>query len=228
MIHCLIVDDEPIARSIIEKYVLKTPGLQLSGQLDNALDVIEYLKSHEVDLLFLDINMPGITGIDLLKSLYKPPHVIITTAYSEYGAESYNFDVVDYLLKPIPFERFLKAIQKLEKSTSEHALNQDDEFIFLKEDQTTHKVLVKDIRYVEAYGNYVKVHTSSSMLIVRSTLQKIISEVSETLIQIHKSYLVSKNFIQSLDRESVLLDGEVRLPISNSYRGKIQSEIKGS
>ena len=178
-----------------------------------------------MDLIFLDINMPGITGIDLLKSLYKAPHVIITTAYSEYGAESYNFDVVDYLLKPIPFERFLKAIQKLDKSNSQNQPDQESDYIFLKEDQTTHKVLVKDIRYVEAYGNYLKVHTPTNKLIVRTTLQKLLKNLNETLIQIHKSYLVSKHFVQSVDRESVLLDEGVSLPISNSYRNHVLSQL---
>ena len=225
MIHCLIVDDEPIARNILEKYIIKTPGLQLIGQLDNALEVVEFIKTHKVDLIFLDINMPEMSGIELLKSLLSPPEIIITTAYSQHGAESYDYNVVDYLLKPIPFERFLKAIQKLEKPNSKNPTEEDRKYIFLKEDQTIHKVLVKDIRYVQAYGNYLKVHTQSNTLIVRTTLQKLLMNLKETLIQIHKSYLVSKHFIQSIDRESVLLDQDECLPISNSYRNNILSQI---
>lgn len=225
MIHCLIVDDEPIARSIIEKYVLKTPGLQLSGQLDNALEVVDFIKNNPVDLIFLDINMPEITGIDLLKSLYKAPQVIITTAYSEYGAESYNYDVVDYLLKPIPFERFLKAIQKLDDPETLEHKTEEQQSIFLKEDQTTHKVRIKDIRYVQAYGNYLKVYTPTSTLIVRITLQKLLERLNGSLVQIHKSYLISKHFIQSMDRESVTLDQGECLPVSNSYRSQLLSQV---
>ena len=131
--------------------------MELVGQLDNALSVLEFLKTHEVDLIFLDINMPELSGIDLLKSIYKPPKVIITTAYSEYGAESYNYNVVDYLLKPIPFARFLKAIQKVTDMSSEKNKGpQEMEYVFLKEDQITYKVFNKDIRYVQAFGNYIK------------------------------------------------------------------------
>ena len=226
MIHCLIVDDEPIARSIREKYVIKTPGLQLIGQLDNALEVVEFIKTHQVDLIFLDINMPEMTGIDLLKSLLNPPEIIITTAYSQHGAESYDYNVVDYLLKPIPFERFLKAIQKLEKPNLNNPNDEDSNYIFLKEDQTIHKVLVKDIRYVQAYGNYLKVHTQTNTLIVRTTLQKLLKNLGDSLLQIHKSYLVSKHYIQSMDRESVLLDQGECLPISNSYRNNFLSQIE--
>lgn len=225
MIHCLIVDDEPIARSILEKYIIKTPGLQLVGQLDNALEVVEFLKKHKVDLIFLDINMPEMTGIDLLKSLLSPPEIIITTAYSQHGAESYDYNVVDYLLKPIPFERFLKAIQKLENPSSKNSTDAQSNYIFLKEEQTIHKVMVKDIRYVQAYGNYLKVHTQTNTLIIRTTLQKLLLNLNETLIQIHKSYLVSKYFIQSMDRESVMLDQGESLPISNSYRTNILSQL---
>lgn len=226
MIHCLIVDDEPIARSIIEKYVHKTPGLELSGQLDNGLEVVEFIKNNPVDLIFLDINMPEITGIDLLKSLYKAPQVIITTAYSEYGAESYNYDVVDYLLKPIPFERFLKAIQKLKHTEVQGNKAEEQQFIFLKEDQTTHKTLVSDIRYVQAYGNYLKVHTKDKTLVVRITLQKLLASLEGALIQIHKSYLISKHFVQTMDRESVTLDQGECLPVSNSYRSQLLSGIE--
>ena len=225
MIHCLIVDDEPIARNIIAKYVAKTPGLHLSGQLDNALEVVDFLKNHEVDLIFLDINMPEMSGIDLLKSLLHPPEIIITTAYSQHGAESYDYDVVDYLLKPIPFERFLKAIQKTGKAITNGPKAEPDEFVYLKEDQTTHKVLVQDIRYVQAYGNYLKVHTRTGTLVVRITLRKLLDSLADTLIQIHKSYVVSRHFIQSISRESVLLDQGESLPISNSYRNHLQSEI---
>ncbi len=222
MIQCLIVDDEPIARSILEKYVNRTPGLQLVGQLDNALSALEFLSNHSVDLILLDINMPELSGIELLKSLYRSPMVIITSAYAQYGAESYEYNVVDYLLKPIPFARFLKAIQKVSEVHARRSKESEDpEYVFLREDQTTHKIFKKDIRYVQAFGNYVKVFTTSDMLVVRKTLRDFATELSGSLIQIHKSYLVSRSYIQFMDRETITLDQQEALPISKTYRENI-------
>ena len=215
---CLIVDDEPIARSILEKYVGKTPSLELAGSIDNALDVLTFLKEGEIDLMFLDINMPEFTGIDLLKSLRNPPAVIITTAYSEYGAESYEYDVVDYLMKPIPFERFLKAIQKVEDLKTEQEPESKPPYLFLKEDHTTHKVLLADIHYVQAYGNYIKVFLEDKMLLVRKTISEMESETKDHLIRIHKSYLVSFSAIQGISGNEVILSNNERLPIGKVYK----------
>ena len=227
--RCLIIDDEPIARNILQKYVARTPHLELAGSLDNALEVISFLNDHEVELVFLDINMPEFTGIDLLKSMHKAPAVIITTAYSEYGAESYDYSVVDYLLKPIPFERFLKAIQKAtnpimktieEKETSKKVL-------FLKEDQLTHKVALSEIRFVQAYGNYIKVFTTGKTLVVRKTVSEIEQLTEDQLIRIHKSYLVSPACIDHIEGNEIKLEDGKTLPIGKVYRPNLEITIKG-
>ncbi len=222
MMNCLIVDDEPIARSILEKYVDKTPSLRLAGSIDNALDVLGYLSEDKVDLMFLDINMPEFTGIDLLKSMRHPPAIIITTAYAEYGAESYEYDVADYLMKPIPFERFLKAIQKvgerIEDAPQEASPSQGVGFIFLKDDHVTHKVLVKDILYAQAYGNYIKVFLQDKMLLVRKTISDLEAETSGGLIRIHKSYLVSLHHIEATAGNEVVMPSGQRLPIGKVYK----------
>ena len=224
-LRCLIVDDEPIARSILEKYVSKTPYLQLAGTLDNALGVVPFLNQHEVDLIFLDINMPEFTGIDLLKSMHKAPEVIITTAYSEYGAESYDYAVTDYLLKPIPFERFMKAIHKVtEKSRGE---NTSGKILFLKEDQLTHKVALENISHVQAYGNYIRVFTREKTLVVRKTIAEMESVTRKHLIRVHKSYLIAPTCIKRIDGNEIRLDNGTKVPIGKVYRQNLDSTIKG-
>ena len=217
--RCLIVDDEPIARNILEKYVVKTPSLELAGSIDNALEVLQFLKEGTIDLMFLDINMPEFTGIDLLKSMRNPPAIVITTAYSEYGAESYEYDVADYLMKPISFERFLKATQKAQDRRVRQ--NTGPSYLFLKEDTTTHKVLPAHIRYVQAYGNYIKVFLEGNMLLVRKTIAEIEAETKGYLIRIHKSYLVSQTAIQRIASNEVVLSDSQRLPIGKVYKREI-------
>ena len=227
-LHCLIIDDEPIARNILEKYVTRTPHLQLAGSLDNALAVIPFLNDHAVDLIFLDINMPEFTGIDLLKSMHKAPAVIITTAYSEYGAESYDYAVVDYLLKPIPFERFLKAIQKATEQAESFAEGATSKkVLFLKEEQQTHKVAVEDIRYIQAYGNYIRVFMMGKTLVVRKTVSEIEGETSDQLIRVHKSYLISPTCIDHIVGNEIKLEDGPRLPIGRVYRQNLERAIKG-
>lgn len=231
-LNCLIVDDEPIARSILEKYVSKTPMLSLAGSIDNALDVINQLSEGNIDLMFLDINMPEFTGIDLLKSMRNPPAVIITTAYAEYGAESYDYEVVDYLMKPIPFDRFLKAVQKVialyeKPDSADQSGGTHPAFIFLKEENLTHKVLFQDIRYVQAYGNYIKIHLGKSTLLVRKTISDLESESAGKLLRIHKSYLVNLQHIISTEGNEVLMPQDQRLPIGKVYKKGFDKLING-
>ncbi len=228
-LNCLIVDDEPIARSILEKYVLKTPMLSLAGSIDNALEVIDQLNKGPIDLMFLDINMPEFTGIDLLKSLRNPPAVIITTAYAEYGAESYDYEVVDYLMKPVPFDRFLKAVQKVValSEKADQATKEQSPFIFLKEENLTHKVLFSEIRYVQAYGNYIKVYLEESVLVIRKTISDMESESAGRLIRIHKSYLVNLQHIVSTEGNEVLMPPYQRLPIGKVYKKDFDRLISG-
>lgn len=231
MIKCLIVDDEPIARSILEKYVQKTPGLSLSGSIDNALEVLKHLSEGDVDLMFLDINMPEFSGIDLMKSMHHPPKIIITTAYTEYGAESYDYDVVDYLMKPISFERFLKAVQKVAQpnqnrdSSSQEKSTSQSEYLFLKEDNKVHKIRIQNISSVQAFGNYVKVFLKDRTLVVRKTLADFEKESGDGLHRIHKSHLVSLNFISRIEGNMVVMNDSQRLPIGKMYKNTFANKL---
>jgi DNA-binding LytR/AlgR family response regulator len=177
----MIVDDEPLAHVVLEKYISQVQSLELVSNCKHAIDAINYLHSNSVDLIFLDINMPDLSGIDFLKTLKFQPQIIFTTAYSEFALESYEFGVTDYLLKPIKFDRFLKAVNKAiasitieptntiqeSNSTEElvQSLNEDKEYLFLKQDNSVFKVKYLDILYVEAFGNYLKVYPVSIILI---------------------------------------------------------------
>lgn len=228
MINCVIIDDEPIARNIIARYIHKTPGLRLYAQFDNALEALDICKTNTIDLLFLDINMPELTGMELLKALNHPPKVIITTAYSEYGAESYEYNVCDYLMKPISFERFLKAINKTElqlTSSNEEQTNVPSEFMFIKTDDSVQKIIKQEVVMVKSYGNYIKLYTSEQEYISRSTLSKIANQLHGFVIQVHKSSLVSPMCIKHIKGNEAVLDNDEVVKIGNSYRLQVTEEL---
>jgi DNA-binding LytR/AlgR family response regulator len=227
-ISCLIVDDEPLARNLLKEYVDKVSYLDLRGMCSSALEAIDFLRQHPVDLMFLDIQMPDLTGISFLKALQKKPMVIFTTAYSEYALESYDLDVVDYLLKPITFERFLRAVEKasqrrvLEQATplnEKISPPESSPFIFVKDGTKMVKVNWEDILYIEGLKDYVTIHTRDQKKIV--TLQRL--KVLETqlpvdkFIRIHNSYIVALNAIEVIYKNDVQI-GKVLLPISDSYK----------
>ena len=166
-ITCLVVDDEPAEQQILQQYISDTASLQLSKTCDNALEAREYLSDHEVALIFLDINMPKLSGISFLKSMQDPPLVILTTAYDDYALEGYELDVVDYLLKPFSFERFLQAISKVESRLPDRKTSH----IFVKADQKTYKIDLDDIIYIESLGDYVTIHTIDKKITTYETLQ---------------------------------------------------------
>ena len=228
---CLIVDDEPIARSILEKYVQQTPGLALSGSIDNALEVLKHLSEGDVDLMFLDINMPEFSGIDLLKSMHHPPKIIITTAYAEYGAVSYEYDVVDYLMKPISFERFLKAVQKVTHPNLNHDSKTQEKstsqlkYLFLKGDNKVHKIRIQEITSVQAFGNYIKVFLKDRTIVVRKTLADFEKESGNGLHRIHKSHLVSIDAISSVEGNMVEMNDSQRLPIGKMYKNAFVNKL---
>ncbi len=220
MLNCLIVDDEPIARDLLEKYVVRTPGLQSIGKLDNALEVIDFVANHQVDVLLLDINMPEFSGMELLRALHHRPSVILTTAYSEYGAESYEYGVVDYLMKPVSFERFLKAIQKVNEVPRD--LTSKPEVIRLKADGQIHQLDVASILFIEAFGNYIKVHTADNVLLIRKPLAEIEHELGDQAVRVHKSYLVIPQHILRMEVKKVVLKGDQELPLGGTYRRNVE------
>lgn len=213
--RCLIIDDEPVARDILCKYINDTPSLVLSGECESALAALEFLKESSVDLLFLDVNMPRLSGISFLKSISDPPKVILTTAYSEYALEGFELDVVDYLLKPFSFERFLKAVNKVSLKESNPG---KDPAIVIKADGKTYRVQTNDILFVESMGDYLTLHTTDQKLTFYKTMKSFAEELpSASFIRVHKSYLIALNRIDYLEGNLIFIHGH-EIPIGNAYK----------
>lgn len=224
--RCLIVDDEPVAREILRTYIVDTQGLVSAGECEDAMQAIDRLQQESVDVLFLDVNMPKLSGIGLLKSLDVKPQVILTTAYSEYALESYELNVTDYLLKPFSFERFLKAVQKAReriKTTSETK----QASIIIKSDGRTFRVPATDILYLESSGDYVIIHTTNERYTVYDRLKNMLSELPEpNFIQVHKSYAVNIRRIDYLEGNRISVAGQ-EIPIGKSYKPGFLSVFEG-
>lgn len=235
---CLIVEDEPMARKLLTQYVEKVPGLHLLAALASPLDALEFLKDNDPDILFLDVQMPEITGIGLLKILKKKPIVVLTTAYSEYAIEGYELDVTDYLLKPITFERFLKCIEKIhqfkERNLPHPALpthlapapaheapsgkDQTPEFLFVKDGTKSVRVNFADVLYIEGLKDYVRIHTTSKKITTLQSLKKLTALLpSDQFARIHHSYIVALNRVEEVHRDEVLIAGNL-VPVSDTYR----------
>ncbi len=210
-IRCLIVDDEPLAREGIKEYCDQISLLHVVAVCKNAIIANEYLQLNEIDLIFLDINMPLLTGLEWLKTLKNSPLVIITSAYSEHALESYNFEVIDYLVKPISFDRFLQAVNKAERLLTTTQVNN---MIFLKTTNTLKKISVSDILFIESMQNYVKVTTDTETIISHITLKELYKQLpKEEFIQTHKSYVISKSKINEIIGNQIRIK-EYQIPIS--------------
>lgn len=220
--RCLIIDDEPVARDILRKYINDTPSLFLSGECESALAALEFLKESSVDLLFLDVNMPRLSGISFLKSISDPPKVILTTAYSEYALEGFELDVVDYLLKPFSFERFLKAVNKVSLKESNPG---KDPAIVIKADGKTYRVQTNDILFVESMGDYLTLHTTDQKLTFYKTMKSFAEELpSASFIRVHKSYLIALNKIDYLEGNLIFIHGH-EIPIGNAYKEEFLNQF---
>jgi len=213
MMTCLIIDDEPIARDILRTYIGDTPRLTLSGECESAMDALSFLKEQNVDLIFLDINMPKLSGISFLKSLSAPPKVILTTAYSEYALEGYELDVVDYLLKPFSFERFLKAVNKVPApAVNNHA------FIVIKADGKTYRIDEDDILFAESQGDYITLQTTRERYTFNQTLTSFTEQLSVSkFLRVHRSYLVSLQQIDYVEGNMIHIKGR-DIPVGQAYK----------
>lgn len=224
--RCLIVDDEPIAQRIIEGYLADFQEFEVVDKCLHALAARTILQQEPIDLMFLDLEMPKLKGLAFLKTIQNPPAVIITTAHREHALEGFELDVLDYLLKPIAFERFLKAInrfQKLQLSTVppiDTILN-TREFIYVKSNRKTLKINQQDINYIEGMNNYVKIYCQQEVHIVYTSLQKILIDLTPQFLRIHKSYIINKHKIKAFNQEQIEV-GTKQLPIGNTYRGIIE------
>ncbi len=224
-INCLVVDDEPLARDNIIEYINELPDLQLVDSCSNAIQAIEVLKSQSIDLIFLDINMPKLSGIEMLKTLSNPPLVIFTTAYPEYAVEGFELEAVDYLLKPIRFERFVKAVNKVIAQLSNGNNLIGNDYILLKSDKKTFKVEYQHIYYFQAYGDYVKVVTNEGNITIHRTMKSIEDEIpSDQFIRVHKSYIASLKHIKSIEGNMIHVNEET-IPIGASYKEKLLASL---
>jgi two-component system, LytTR family, response regulator len=229
-IKCLIIDDEPPAREVIKRYIEQLPMLELAGECANAIQAISVLQQTPVDLIFLDIRMPQLNGTDFLKTLKNPPKVIFTTAYTEYALEGYELDIVDYLMKPIRFDRFIKAVNKAfplgeGKSSPDtdkpNAEPKNESFVYFRADRKMVKVLVNDILYIESMKDYVKVFTSTNSLVTKQSISSVETMLPEKkFIRTHRSFIVSVNKIKSFNNELIEV-GHTEIPIGKLYRNTV-------
>lgn len=236
-IKCIIVDDEPMARDVVRRYIQKVPTLKLLEEFGNAIDATIFLQEQPVDMIFLDIKMPQLSGTEFVRSLRNVPKIIFTTAHKEFAHEGFELDVIDYLLKPIRFDRFLRAVNKAfpqkQQEIETHGLIVNEEskaatsFIYLRVDRKMIKVLLDDILYIESDKDYVKVFTEKGFIITRQTIASVEAMLSENqFIRIHRSYIVSLNKLKSFTAETVEI-GNKELPIGKLYRNNFL-KLQGS
>lgn len=229
MINAIAIDDEPLALQLVSGYIEKTPGLNLAGSFDNPLDAIEFLNNEAVDLIFVDIQMPDLSGLEFTRSLAKGPKVIFTTAYEKYALEGFRLDVIDYLLKPFSYEEFLKAVQKavrlikLEKEVPDQ-VDTNSEFLFLKSDYKIRRINFNDILYIEGLKDYVKVfiHGSDRPVLSLITLKALEAKLPEAkFMRVHRSFIVNLERIDTIERSRIVF-GKTYIPVSEQYKDKFQ------
>lgn len=233
-LKCIIVDDEPLALVVLEKYISRISSLELMEKCSNAIEATNYIHNNPVDLIFLDINMPELSGVEMLKSLQHQPKIIITTAYSEFALDGYEFGVADYLLKPIKFDRFLKAVNRVidsitkaipsNNSIPEVAVDNGN-YIFLKQDQEVFKVKTADILYIEALGNYLQVYTLEKKIITRETMCDFEKRINgERFIRIHKSFIVNISKIEKISNNHVFIAAR-QISIGTTYKSELMKRL---
>jgi DNA-binding LytR/AlgR family response regulator len=226
---CVVIEDEPLAQDVLKKYIHDHPSLELMAVCGDALEAQQILAKQPVSLIFLDINLPRLSGTGFLKTLSHPPLVIFTTAYPEFAAEGFELDAIDYLVKPFSFERFLKAVnkalEKLERKTADKPASPAS--IFIKSDKKVYKINLDDIFYLEALDDYVKLVTTQGNYLVNDTLKSLQEELPAShFMRVHKSYIIAKNSIVFFEGNFVRI-GEKDIPIGASYREEIYNKLKG-
>jgi DNA-binding LytR/AlgR family response regulator len=231
--RCLIIDDEPLARELIRGHVHKLENFEIVKECGNAMEAMEALRNNNIDLMFLDIKMPQITGLEFLKTLKSPPKVIITTAFSQYALEGFELDVVDYLMKPVTFEKFLKAVNKFFQTHIRHDLTvttekgvADNSFIYVKENKKIIKIYLREIQFIEGLNEYIRIHTDTGRVVVKSSLHAIESKLpSDLFIRVHKSYIVSISRIRAFNATTIELEN-TKVRIGRNYKNQVFSALQ--
>ncbi|MET0466040.1 MAG: LytTR family DNA-binding domain-containing protein [Chitinophagaceae bacterium] len=221
MLKCIAIDDEPPALELVREYIARFPGVQLVQTFDDAVSGAEYLRNTAIDLLFLDINMPDITGLDLARSLQEKPMIIFTTAYKKFAFEGFELDAIDYLLKPISFDRFSKAVNKAVEyyHYKNKSVDTQEEHLFVYAEYRMIKIRLSDIEYIESLEDYIKIHlVDAKPILTLMTLKGVLEKLpSSRFSRIHRSYVVASGKVQSIQNKKVMLQSGTELPVSDSY-----------
>ncbi|MFA6245600.1 MAG: LytTR family DNA-binding domain-containing protein [Mucilaginibacter sp.] len=219
-ISCVITDDEPLARKGLRGYVDKTDFLELRGVFEDAFQLSEFMRANPVDLLFLDIEMPDFTGIEFLKTLKNPPKVIFTTAFEQYAIEGFELEIMDYLLKPISYERFLKATLKAKAYFTSKSQG-DPDYLFVKANGKLEKIILSDVLFIEAMENYVAIHLIENKIITHTTIKSLLEKLpAQKFVQTHRSYIVAIDKVQTIDN-NILYMNKHQIPLSKQSREKV-------
>ena len=232
MITCIAIDDEPLALKQLISYIEKTPFLELKESFESPINAITYLHTHEINLLFVDINMPDLNGVEFVKSLENPPKIIFTTAYSEYAVEGFRVDAIDYLLKPIDYASFLKASNKakswfdMHDKQPEHVQTSDG-FLFIKSEYKIVRIKLVDIKYIEGMREYVRIHLSNEKPIMALMSMKKMEEFlpDSNFMRVHRSFIVNLDKITTVERNRIIFDKNVYIPVSEQHKLKFQKYL---
>ena len=234
MINCIAIDDEPLALKQITSYIEKTPFLKLQNSFESAIDALSFLQENNVELMFVDINMPDLNGMDFVKSLENPPKIIFTTAYSEYALEGFKVDALDYLLKPIDYAAFLKASNKAKswfdlQSSKPEQINSNDDFLFIKSEYKILRVKLNDIKYIEGMREYVRIHLTNEKPIMTLLSMKAVEQQlpSANFMRVHRSYIVNLKMITTIERNRIVFD-KVYIPVSEQHKEAFQQFINNN
>jgi two-component system, LytTR family, response regulator len=222
-LKCIVVEDEPLARQVLEGYISRVPFLELQGSFEDAIEAMDYLRANTVDLMFLDIHLPEIKGVTFLRTLTNPPAVIFTTAYHEYALEGYELNVVDYLLKPFEFERFLTAVNKIKKHSLAESSTEDKDYIFVSVQMKKVKIYFSEILYIESQKEYIKIVTEDNSYLTKMGTHEVESLLPESLFKrIHRSFIVAIKKVRSFNAEMVEINGN-SIPVGRGYRDVLKS-----
>jgi len=232
LIKCLAIDDEPLALKQIGLYIKKTPFLELAGLCSNAFDAMEFLKADQVNLMFVDISMPDLSGIDFVKSLSEKPFIIFTTSYSEYAIEGFKVDAVDYLLKPIGYKDFLRAANKVKslidlKELQSDTIKTSTDHLFVKSEYRLMRIELSDIKYIESMHEYVRLHLVNEKPVMTLISLKSIEEQlpAKKFMRVHRSYIVNLERVKIIERNRIIFENNVYIPVSQRYKARFQEFI---
>ncbi len=232
MLKCIVIDDEPLAIQLISDYVSKTEGLELVNTYTDAIKALQYVQGNPVDLIFLDIQMPDLTGIQFMKILNKKSNFILTTAYDEYALDGYEFDVIDYLLKPISLDRFMIAVNKAKERISQQSqvesitINKEKDYIFVKTEYKVKKINLSDILYFEGLGDYINIQTIDKKILTLENIKSFVERLpQEQFMRVHKSYIINIEKIDFIERNRAVIN-EKYIPIGKTYQDAFWKKIK--